>query len=135
MAAHASTRTTQLYDRREDRVTLDEVVKINIRGWPPPGSKCLCNRTVPLQRGSRQLCAIIGRPDRTAWDPAPAPDRWSAATDFKAFAMARLERRISYFAAHRGSGPGDAAAVASKDWVRNSVPHRALALGYPSYSI
>jgi len=32
MAAHASTRTTQLDDRREDRVTLDEVVKINIRG-------------------------------------------------------------------------------------------------------
>jgi len=32
MAAHASTRTTQLYDRREDHVTLDEVVKINIRG-------------------------------------------------------------------------------------------------------
>ena len=32
MAAHTSTRTTQLYDRREDRVTLDEVVKINIRG-------------------------------------------------------------------------------------------------------
>jgi hypothetical protein len=31
MAAHASTRTTQLYDRREDCVTLDEVVKINIR--------------------------------------------------------------------------------------------------------
>jgi hypothetical protein len=31
MAAHASTRTTQLYDRREDRVTLAEVVKINIR--------------------------------------------------------------------------------------------------------
>jgi hypothetical protein len=29
MAAHTSTRTTQLYDRREDRVTLDEVVKIN----------------------------------------------------------------------------------------------------------
>jgi integrase/recombinase XerD len=25
MAAHASTRTTQLYDRREDRVTLNEV--------------------------------------------------------------------------------------------------------------
>jgi hypothetical protein len=32
MAAHATTRTTLLYDRREDRVTLDEVVKINIRG-------------------------------------------------------------------------------------------------------
>jgi hypothetical protein len=32
MAANVSTRTTQLYDRREDRVTLDEVVKINIRG-------------------------------------------------------------------------------------------------------
>jgi hypothetical protein len=32
MAAHASTRTTQLYDRREDRVALDEVVKIDIRG-------------------------------------------------------------------------------------------------------
>jgi len=30
--AHASTRSTQLYDRREDRATLDEVVKINIRG-------------------------------------------------------------------------------------------------------
>jgi site-specific recombinase XerD len=29
MAAHASTRTTQLYDRRRDDVTLDEVVKIN----------------------------------------------------------------------------------------------------------
>jgi hypothetical protein len=27
VATHASTRTTQLYDRREDRVTLDEVVK------------------------------------------------------------------------------------------------------------
>ena len=32
LAAHASTRTTQLYDRREDRVTLDEVVKIIIFG-------------------------------------------------------------------------------------------------------
>jgi hypothetical protein len=32
MAAHAPTRTTQLYNRREDRVTVDEVVKINIRG-------------------------------------------------------------------------------------------------------
>jgi site-specific recombinase XerD len=32
MATHASTRTTQLYDRREDRVTFDEIVKINIRG-------------------------------------------------------------------------------------------------------
>jgi integrase len=32
MVAHASTRTTQLYDRRENRVTLDEIVKINIRG-------------------------------------------------------------------------------------------------------
>jgi hypothetical protein len=32
MAAHAPVRTTQLYDRRRDDVTLDEVVKINIRG-------------------------------------------------------------------------------------------------------
>jgi hypothetical protein len=32
MAVHASVRTTQLYDRRRDDVTLDEVVKINIRG-------------------------------------------------------------------------------------------------------
>jgi hypothetical protein len=32
MAAHASVRTTQLYERRRDDVTLDEVVKINIRG-------------------------------------------------------------------------------------------------------
>ena len=31
LAAHASVRTTQLYDRRRDDVTLDEVVKINIR--------------------------------------------------------------------------------------------------------
>jgi len=37
MAARASTRTPQLYDRREDRVTLDEVVKINIRGEAPHG--------------------------------------------------------------------------------------------------
>jgi len=28
MAVHASTRTTQLYDRREDQVTLDEVRSI-----------------------------------------------------------------------------------------------------------
>jgi hypothetical protein len=32
MAAHASARTTQLYDLREDTVTLDEIVTINIRG-------------------------------------------------------------------------------------------------------
>jgi integrase len=32
MAAHASVRTTQLYDRRRYDITLDEVVKINIRG-------------------------------------------------------------------------------------------------------
>jgi hypothetical protein len=30
MANHASTRTTQLYDRRRDAVTLDEVEKIGI---------------------------------------------------------------------------------------------------------
>ena len=30
MAAHASTQTTQLYDRRRDRVTLDEVQRIGI---------------------------------------------------------------------------------------------------------
>ena len=32
MATHASTRTTQLYDRRRDDVTFDEVAKINIKG-------------------------------------------------------------------------------------------------------
>lgn len=32
MAAHASLRTTQLYDRRNDDVTLDEVEKIHIKG-------------------------------------------------------------------------------------------------------
>jgi hypothetical protein len=32
MAAHTSTRTTQLYDRREDRVTLDEVMKTGVAG-------------------------------------------------------------------------------------------------------
>jgi integrase len=32
MAAHASVRKTQVYNRRRDDVTLDEVVKINIRG-------------------------------------------------------------------------------------------------------
>jgi hypothetical protein len=31
-SAHASVRATQLYDRRRDDVTLDEVVKINICG-------------------------------------------------------------------------------------------------------
>jgi len=30
MAAHASTRTTQLYDRRNDQPTLDEFEKIQI---------------------------------------------------------------------------------------------------------
>jgi len=30
MAAHASTRATQLYDRRRDDVTLDDIVKIDI---------------------------------------------------------------------------------------------------------
>jgi site-specific recombinase XerD len=30
MAAHASTRTTQLYDRRQDRLTLDEVERVRI---------------------------------------------------------------------------------------------------------
>ena len=30
MAAHASTRTTQLYDRRDDRPTLDEFEKVRI---------------------------------------------------------------------------------------------------------
>ena len=39
MAAHASARTTQLYDRREDRVTPDEVVKINIPVEPSSPQK------------------------------------------------------------------------------------------------
>lgn len=30
MANHANTRTTQLYDRRRDEMTLDEVEKIGI---------------------------------------------------------------------------------------------------------
>ena len=30
MANHASTRTTQLYDRREEEVTLDEVERIPV---------------------------------------------------------------------------------------------------------
>jgi hypothetical protein len=32
MAAHASVRTTYLYDRRRDDVALNEVVKMHIRG-------------------------------------------------------------------------------------------------------
>ena len=32
VGAYASTPTEQLYDRREDCVTLDEVLKINVRG-------------------------------------------------------------------------------------------------------
>ena len=32
MAANACTRAAQLYSRREDPITLDKVVKINIRG-------------------------------------------------------------------------------------------------------
>jgi len=42
MAAHASTHTTQLYDRRENRVTLDEVAKINIHLHQPFGVPCWC---------------------------------------------------------------------------------------------
>ena len=30
MANHASTRTTQLYDRRSDEITLDEVERVEI---------------------------------------------------------------------------------------------------------
>lgn len=30
MAAHASTKTTQLYDRRQDQVSLDEIERIVI---------------------------------------------------------------------------------------------------------
>ena len=30
MAGHASTRTTQLYDRRRDQVTLDEVERVEV---------------------------------------------------------------------------------------------------------
>ena len=30
MANHASTRTTQLYDRRSDEITLDEVERVGI---------------------------------------------------------------------------------------------------------
>ena len=59
MAAHASTRTTQLYDRREDRVTLDEVVKINIRGliklapiWPAPPRISGVETTRAVERSS-----------------------------------------------------------------------------------
>src|SRR5262249_14294777 len=51
MAAHASARTTQLYDRREDRVTLDEVVKINISGV---GRRCgRHGRNTPNSRPNR----------------------------------------------------------------------------------
>jgi hypothetical protein len=32
---HASTRTTQLYDRRRDEVNLDEVERISIVSWNP----------------------------------------------------------------------------------------------------
>ena len=32
MAAHASIRTTQLYDRRNKAVKMDDVVLINLRG-------------------------------------------------------------------------------------------------------
>jgi hypothetical protein len=57
MAAHASTRTPQLYDRREDRVTLDEVVKINIRGESPHGASnnCVTSTYGTVHRASRCL--------------------------------------------------------------------------------
>jgi hypothetical protein len=32
MAAHSDPKTTRLYDRRRDEITLDEVVKIAMRG-------------------------------------------------------------------------------------------------------
>ena len=46
MAAHASTRTTQLYVQREDCVTLDEVGKINIRGEQVKTGKQAQERTL-----------------------------------------------------------------------------------------
>src|SRR5262245_17282766 len=54
MAAHASTRTTQLYDRREDRVTLDEVVKSNIRGQTAAGAV----DTAEIPRITDQIVAV-----------------------------------------------------------------------------
>jgi hypothetical protein len=63
MAAHASTRTTQLYDRREDRVTLDEVVKVNTWGSSSqqqhgPSRAWLASHG----RAIRQLVTIDGMP-------------------------------------------------------------------------
>jgi hypothetical protein len=63
MAAHASTRTTQLYDRREDRVTLDEGREDQYsRVGRRPTLRSTQQKypekpTQSLQRGSRQLCA------------------------------------------------------------------------------
>jgi hypothetical protein len=55
------TRTTQLYDRREDRLTLDEVVKQYSRVGRRPTLRSTRQKypekpTQSLQRGSRQLC-------------------------------------------------------------------------------
>jgi hypothetical protein len=58
MAAHASTHTTQLYDRREDRVTLDEVVKINIHLHQPfgvPAGACRRSYRLASERAGRKV--------------------------------------------------------------------------------
>jgi hypothetical protein len=41
IAAHESLRTTKLYDRSGDEITLDEVERISIKVWSDPGGDCL----------------------------------------------------------------------------------------------
>jgi hypothetical protein len=66
MPAHASTRTTQLYDRREDRVTLDEVVKIKFgddrqrrKVYPPGGClRCPLSRRCGIRRDAARRLPV-----------------------------------------------------------------------------
>ena len=60
MAAHASTRTTQLYDRREDRVTLDEVEKISGTTEVPKFSRSRGLLSDQYRKCDRSLCAMSG---------------------------------------------------------------------------
>ena len=51
MANHASTRTTQLYDRRGDKITLDEIERVAIRVRSRP-STTVDHSWVPPRRSS-----------------------------------------------------------------------------------
>ena len=54
MANHASTRTTQLYDRRQDEISLDEVERIRVRGCAETGRFRHPRETLSFRLSPRQ---------------------------------------------------------------------------------